>query len=101
MKSVAEYIPTGSRNAVSRSRLACLAGMTDRQLRRAIHNARREVPIINLSDGGGYYIPDMTDEADRAALEQYVKQEESRLKSIGWSLLASRRMLKGQNGERK
>lgn len=97
---ILDYIPTGSRNAIRRDALARMSGLDDRAMREAIHAARRRIPIINLSNGDGYYIPDMNVEKDREALKHYVKQEENRLKSIGWALKAARRTLRncGEDG---
>lgn len=93
-QSVLNFIPVGSENAVGRDYLSKVTGLSDRKVRVGIHKARRKIPIINLSDGDGYYIPDMNEEKDIRALKRYVKQEESRLKSIGWALKAARKTLK-------
>lgn len=91
---ILRFIPTGSQNAVKRKTLVAMTALDDRSVRDAISKARHRIPIINLSDGDGYYIPDMNDANDRKALKSYVKQEESRLKSIGWSLKAARKTLR-------
>lgn len=65
------YIPYGRENAISRKRLAQATG---------------------LSDGNGYFRP-IPGEEDNL-VKQYYKQELSRLKRIGWSLRATRMMLK-------
>jgi hypothetical protein len=54
------------------------------------HHCMHGTAKLNLQDGSGYYIPDMEDETDKAELKKFVKQEESRLKSIGWALKAAR-----------
>lgn len=74
--------------------MVALAGVNDRRTREAVHQARRIIPIINLSDGGGYYIPDMNDPEDVKALVEFIRQEESRLKSIGWALKTARQTLR-------
>lgn len=89
---IIEKIPVGHRNAVTREELHISTGMSDRRIRKAIHEARREIIILNLQDGNGYYVPDMEDETDKAELKKFVKQEESRLKSIGWSLKPARKL---------
>lgn len=43
--NIADYIPTGRENAISRRDLAKLVGVNDRTVRDLIHCARREVPI--------------------------------------------------------
>ena len=87
---ILDYIPTGSQNAISRYSLCKMTGLDDRTIRDAIHYARRKIPILNMQDGNGYFIPDMNTEKDRDLLRSYVIQEENRLKSIGWGLKAAR-----------
>lgn len=91
---ILKFMPTGSENAIERETLVAMSSLDDRSVRDAIHKARRKIPILNLSDGRGYYIPDMNSVEDRIALKRYVKQEEGRLKSIGWSLKAARKTLR-------
>lgn len=86
------YIPYGRENAISRKRLAQATGLSDREIREAIALARRNTVILNLSDGNGYFRP-IPGEEDNL-VKQYYKQELSRLKRIGWSLKATRMMLK-------
>lgn len=93
---ITDYIPTGHRHIISRKTLCQLTGLSDRQVRESIAQARRNTPIINLQDGDGYFIPDPSDNGDMELLRRYVRQEEARLKSIGWSLKAARKMLKGE-----
>lgn len=92
---ITDYIPIGRDHAITRKKLCMLTGLSDRQVRENIAQARRNTPIINLSDGDGYFIPNPSDEADMRLLGRYARQEEARLKSIGWSLKAARKMLKG------
>lgn len=90
---ILDYIPTGHENAVTRSELCKRTGVPDRAMRIAIHNARRKIPILNMQDGSGYFIPDMNLLEEQLLLKRYVQQETSRLKSIGWSLKAARKTL--------
>ena len=92
--NILDYIPTGSGNAVERTILRFRTGLKDRQMRKLIHFARREIPILNMQDSKGYFIPDMNDEKDVQLLIRYVLQEEIRLKSIGWSLMDARKTLR-------
>ena len=92
--NVLDYIPTGSANAVERAILRFRTGLRDRQMRKLIHFARREIPILNMQDGKGYFIPDMNSEKDIRLLVRYVLQEESRLQRIGWSLKSARQTLR-------
>lgn len=91
---VLDYIKVGKENAITRAELIDITGLNDREVREDIAVARRNTPIINLQDGSGYFIPDMSKPAEIEYLKQYVKQEENRLKSIGWSLKAARKMLR-------
>lgn len=52
---IANYIPMGSKNAISREDLRILTGLDDRTLRDQINKS--EELIINLTDGRGYYRP--------------------------------------------
>lgn len=91
---ILEYIPIGHEKAVSRQTLSRIAGISDREVRRLIHKARRDNVILNMQDGSGYFRPDMQDPDDVLAVQRYVKQEESRIKSIGWALKPARKALK-------
>lgn len=89
--NIIEYIPTGKDNAISRADLRRLTGLGDRAIRDMIADARRETVILNLQDGGGYFIP----EKDEAHLiRQYIMQEEHRLRSIGYALKSARKAIK-------
>lgn len=87
--NILDYIPYGKENAITRSELVFKIGLSDRKVRNLIADARRETVIINLQDGGGYYIP-----TDRAEIERYLKQETHRAKSIFYRLKSARRALK-------
>lgn len=97
--NILDYIPVGHDRAVTRAELIDRTGIKDRALRDLIHTARREIPILNLQDGCGYFIPDMNLPEERMMLRKYIKQEESRLKSIGWALKAARRTARNCNME--
>ena len=94
---IVDYIPFGKENAISRQQLERVTGLSDRDVREAISMARRNTVILNLSNGKGYFQPIQGEEDDLVV--KYFKQEDSRLKRIGWSLLATRRRVKEiQNG---
>ena len=95
--NILNYIPKGRANAITRSELCRKTGFQDRQVRDLIHYARREESILNLSDGKGYFRPDLKDPVERKMLAAYVRQEESRIKSTGWSLYGARKDCK-ENG---
>lgn len=96
---IIRLIPVGKRNAVTRSQLAIMTGMSDRTIRQEISKARRTHVIINLQDNNGYYQPDMNDASEIAEIRRYVAQEESRIKSIGYSLKGARMALRGAQNE--
>lgn len=75
--NILDYIPKGRANAIPRARLRYITGLTDSKMRELIREARKDVPILNLQTGEGYYIPDNKEEVRR-----YIKQEEHRAKSI-------------------
>lgn len=75
---ICDYIPKGRANAVTRYELCMKTGFRDRQIRDLIHYARRDGSILNLSDGKGYFRPDLDDPVERGMLAAYVRQEESR-----------------------
>lgn len=74
---VLEFIPYGRENAIKRTTLRDLLGVTDREMRNAIAQARKETPIINLQDGKGYYRP-----KDKQELSHYIFQEKARAEKI-------------------
>lgn len=88
---IVDYIPFGRENAVTRTQLRIMTGLNDRKIRDKISEARRDTVILNMQDGKGYFSP-LPEE--RHLVEAYDKQETARLKSIGWSLKATRQMLK-------
>lgn len=91
---ILDYIPTGHENAVTRAELCNRTRIPDRAVRLAIHKARRRIPILNMQDSHGYFIPDMNRTDEKLMLKRYVQQETNRLKSIGWGLKAARHTLK-------
>lgn len=74
------FSKTGSKFPFSRKWLCQITGLADRTMRRLLHEARKKIPIINLQNGKGYFIPDMNLEKDRKMLARWVKQEKSRIK---------------------
>lgn len=92
--SILDYIPTGRENAVTREWLSNATGLEDCHVRDAIARARREMPILNMQDGKGYFIPGMNNEEERLLLKQYVQQETNRGKMIFLSLNGARKTLR-------
>ena len=62
--NIADFIPVGKENAISRSRLVKLTGLSDRIVRDMIALERRNTAILNLQNGAGYYIPSESDRAE-------------------------------------
>lgn len=97
--NILDYIRVGHDNSITRAELSDLTGIDDRTIRDMIHYARRDIPILNMQDGRGYFIPDMNILEERMMLMKYIRQEESRLKSIGLALKTARRTAKNCNME--
>ena len=99
--NITDYIPTGSNNAISRKNLCAVTGLSDRIVRGLIEEARRETIIISNNDESGYWLyPDFPTEQEKELLRKFVKQQESRAKSIFYALYPARQMMKGgaENG---
>jgi len=94
---ITDYIPTGRENAVSKQFLASISGLTERNVRAQISNARRKgTCIIYRFEAGGYYMPDFTKADDLAELNHFLNAERKRAQEI---LLNVRRMRKGLRDE--
>jgi len=89
---ITKYIPFGKENAISRDDLALKVGCSDRTMRDLINEARKRVVIINIQNGNGYYQPT---KSDKAEVEKYKNQEESRAKEIFKGLQPVRKFLSG------
>lgn len=86
--TVADLIPTGRDNAISRKVLTQLcvenglidssAKDKDRVMRELVHRDRKDFVILNLSNGKGYYKASLDDCQD---LQRYIRQEEKRAKA--------------------
>lgn len=87
---ITNLILEGKDNAVTRAQLCAITGMTDRQVRREIEEARHAGAIIaNDQDGKGYYVPTSITE-----IERQFRQNESRFKCIAHQQKPLRRALK-------
>ena len=74
---VADAVPEGKDNAVSRQDLARKLGVGDRTMRRWVELARADgLVIVNDQDGKGYYQPTTEEE-----LKRQLKQSENRTRS--------------------
>ena len=87
--TIADLVPVGRENAISRQMLVALCvenGLVkntlfgkDRAMRKLIGQARRDYTILNLSNGQGYYRPSRNDIQD---LQRYIWQETKRAVSV-------------------
>lgn len=91
--SILDYIPVGHANAVTSRDISRWAGITTREARRQISVARRDTVILNMQDGMGYFIPN---DEEGYLVNEWVKQEESRLKVHAMSLRSARRWVKDE-----
>lgn len=70
-----QFIPIGKENAIKRSELCALSGLSDRNMRREIEELQMQgYRIVNMSDSMGYYIA-----KNEAEFNAYMKQERSRI----------------------
>lgn len=94
--NIIDYIPTGIENAISKKSLCEKTGLPDRTVRQLIEKARRETIIVANNDGTGYWIyPDDPTHEEKQMLIRFVKQQESRAKSIFYALYPARKIVKG------
>lgn len=77
-----DSIPVGHENAIGRGTLREAFGMSDRKIRKVIEEVRKEIPVINMSDGKGYFIPDPNNMVDCCRVNEYIAQEKARIDAI-------------------
>lgn len=93
--NIVDYIPFGYENAISRKRLSIVTGLNDRVVRQLIETARRDTIIISNDDGSGYWrFPENPTQTEINLLHKFVKQQESRAKSIFFALRPARKAIK-------
>lgn len=95
---ILQYIPIGRKNAISRYVIADRAGICERKVRgmiREVNNTGRSLIIADTS-AGGYFVPDLSEEADRACYNAYLRQERHRANEIYYKI---RKMEKADNYE--
>ncbi len=91
MGDIADYIPVGYRNAITRTELAIRTGLDDRQMRDAIK--RSPALICNLQDGHGYFRPAAR---EGTLVRAYLQQEARRSIATNGSVAKCRAWLKAQ-----
>lgn len=92
---IEHLIPLGSTNAISRAELLhrCIMhgiAYSDRAMRKAIEDARKEVVILNMQDGRGYFRPSAS---DKDKLRHFIVQERDRSISISRNLKMANALL--------
>ena len=71
---VADLIPAGKVNAISRKTLVAITGIPDREVRERIENARAAGALIcNDQDGQGYYLAESREEIQRQLNRDYAR----------------------------
>ena len=92
MSTIVDLIGVGAENAISRAELAAQAGMSDRQMRAAVAQARENGELIlNTQNGAGYF---RATKDDLDAIERQYRQDTARALSILKRRKAMRRLLK-------
>lgn len=91
--TIAQLIPVGRENAISRRMLVALCvdrGLVDerskdkdRAMRNLLNRERKDYVILNLSDGNGYYRPTHKEMLD---LQRFIRQMKSRIKELSADL---------------
>lgn len=95
MNNLIEFIPTGTQNAITRTELTELTGLTDRAARLAIKRLRQSGNVICSSPHGkGYFKP-----ADRAETAAYIKTMRSYAIEFFKDIKAAKQLLKVQDGQ--
>ena len=88
--NIERFIPEGKANAISREVLATRLGLTDRQVRRMIEEAReRGELIVNDGDGEGYYLA-----SDIGQIERQYRKDRARALAVLKRLKTMRQKLK-------
>lgn len=86
--NVIEYVPMGKRNAIATSELAKRIGISQREARKAVFNARCKGEIICSTCGenaSGYYRPTSVEE-----IRPYIRLQESRIRSAQEALRSAK-----------
>lgn len=89
MQNIVDYIPTGQSNAVTADSLCAVLNMSRREVRKQISKAQENgAVILNLQDGRGYFVPD---DSETQLVENYVKQESARSRSLFRKIKSARK----------
>lgn len=88
MVDMTEFIPKGHLNGVSREELHIITGMCDRDIRAAIAWTTVEIEPIYSFEGTYFRYKN---KSDRVYIDDYIRQEEARLKTQRQKVKALRR----------
>jgi hypothetical protein len=91
LQVILQCVPVGSKNGITKDELCQMLNMDERDIRRLIHKTRRYMPILNMQNGKGYFIPDAE---DKPIVEKWLDQESKRARSTFWSLMGAKKYLK-------
>lgn len=92
---IAEYIPYGRKNAVSRAELQRRTGLPDRTVRVLIEEARRnKAHILSSSADKGYWQSNDLDE-----IKDFIRESDSRIKKTAQTVEALREYVATQEGK--
>jgi biotin operon repressor len=95
---ITEFLHHGSENAVPMKDLAKLAGMNEREVRRAVALAQNNGFAV-LSGKNGYYLPSENKAQRLAELKAWLAVKESRVESNRLSTQAARALLNDLEGD--
>ena len=90
MLNIINLIPYGKENAISRTSLCYITGLSDRAVRDCIAEARNDWVILSVKDGKGYFRPT---EEEKNDVEVWIKIESARASSINKSLYTAKKMI--------
>jgi hypothetical protein len=94
--NIADYIPHGKENAISRANLMQLTGATDSYIRGCIAKARAEGIHIITGINGKYYISDNADE-----IESFLEREiQSRINALYFNYRNMREFVNAEKGKK-
>lgn len=92
---IEECLKKGKGNAISAAELVALTGVNSvRQLQMIIANERKEGAVILSSSTGGYYLA-----ANREEIEEFVRTQDKKARSIMVILQSARKLLKTAEGQ--
>lgn len=94
---VYSILPVGKKNAIKRSDLAYVLGLSDRAARKLVERLNdKQHTVCNLMDGEGYYIP--ADEIEHLEYERIINSYKCSLQRKEYSIKRARER---KYGERK